>query len=58
MRKIKVAICGGLGRMGKILINKIKKNPSLILSVVTDIKKKKYQIKFLHGSMILMNIEI
>jgi 4-hydroxy-tetrahydrodipicolinate reductase len=45
MRKIKVAICGGLGRMGKILVNKIKKNPSLILSVVTDVKKKKISNK-------------
>jgi 4-hydroxy-tetrahydrodipicolinate reductase len=45
MRKIKIAICGGLGRMGKILINKIKKNPSLILSVVTDIKEKRISKK-------------
>ena len=41
MRKIKVAICGGLGKMGRILIKQIKKNPYLTLMVVTDIKKKK-----------------
>ena len=47
MRKIKVAICGGLGKMGRILIKQIKKNPYLTLTVVTDIKKKKISNKIL-----------
>jgi len=41
MKKIKISICGGLGRMGKILIKKILKNKNLTLYSVTDIIIKK-----------------
>ena len=37
MKKIKVSVCGGLGRMGKILIKKILNSKNLILYSVTDI---------------------
>jgi 4-hydroxy-tetrahydrodipicolinate reductase len=41
MKKIKITICGALGRMGKILIKEILKNKNLKLQSVTDIKIKK-----------------
>ena len=41
MKKIKISICGGFGRMGKILIKKILKSKNLILYSVTDLKVKK-----------------
>ena len=40
MKKTKISICGGFGRMGKILIKEILKNKDLILHSVTDIKIK------------------
>jgi 4-hydroxy-tetrahydrodipicolinate reductase len=41
MKKIRITICGGLGKMGKILIKKVLKNKNLVLHSVTDIKEKK-----------------
>lgn len=41
MRKIKITICGALGRMGKILVKKILNNKNLTLCSVTDTRKKK-----------------
>ena len=41
MKKIRITICGGLGRMGRILIKEVLKNKNLILNSVTDIKIKK-----------------
>ena len=41
MKKIKITICGGLGRMGKVLIKKINKNKKFLLNSVTDIKEGK-----------------
>ena len=41
MKKIKITICGALGRMGKILTKKILNNKNLTLYSVTDTKKKK-----------------
>ena len=41
MKKIRITICGGLGRMGKILIKKVLKNKNLTLQSVTDVKVKK-----------------
>jgi len=41
MKKIRITICGGLGRMGKILIKEVLKNKNLVLHSVTDIKEKK-----------------
>jgi len=41
MKKIRITICGGLGKMGKILIKEVLKNKNLILHSVTDIKVKK-----------------
>jgi 4-hydroxy-tetrahydrodipicolinate reductase len=40
MKKIRVTICGGLGRMGKILIKEVLKNKNLILHSITDTKIK------------------
>ena len=40
MKKTKITICGGFGRMGKILIKEILKNKNLILHSVTDIEIK------------------
>jgi 4-hydroxy-tetrahydrodipicolinate reductase len=40
MKRTKITICGGFGRMGKILIKEISKNKNLILHSVTDIKIK------------------
>ena len=40
MKKTKISICGGFGKMGKILIKEILKNKDLILHSVTDIKIK------------------
>jgi 4-hydroxy-tetrahydrodipicolinate reductase len=42
MKKIKITVCGGLGKMGKIIIKKVLKNKNLILHSVTDIKIKKF----------------
>jgi 4-hydroxy-tetrahydrodipicolinate reductase len=39
MKKIKITICGGLGRMGKVLIKKINKNKKFLLDGVTDIEE-------------------
>jgi 4-hydroxy-tetrahydrodipicolinate reductase len=41
MKKIKITICGALGRMGKILVKKILNNKNLTLYSATDIKIKK-----------------
>jgi 4-hydroxy-tetrahydrodipicolinate reductase len=41
MKKIRITICGGLGRMGKILIKDVLKNKNLILNSVTDVKIKR-----------------
>jgi len=41
MKKIKISVCGGLGKMGKILIKKILNNKNLTLYSVTDIIIKK-----------------
>ncbi len=41
MKKINITITGGLGRMGKILINKTKKDKSLKLYSVTEYKEFK-----------------
>jgi 4-hydroxy-tetrahydrodipicolinate reductase len=41
MKKTRITICGGLGRMGKILIKQVLKNKNLILNTVTDVKIKK-----------------
>jgi len=41
MKKIRITVCGGLGKMGKILIKEVLKNKNLILNTVTDIKIKK-----------------
>jgi 4-hydroxy-tetrahydrodipicolinate reductase len=41
MKKVKITICGGLGKMGKILIKEVLKNKHLILNTVTDVKIKK-----------------
>ena len=41
MKKIRITICGGLGRMGKILIKEGLKKKNLILNTVTDLKIKK-----------------
>ena len=41
MKKIKIIICGGLGRMGKVLIKQINKNKKFILSGITDIRAGK-----------------
>jgi len=41
MKKIRITICGGLGRMGRILIKEVLKNKNFILNSVTDIKIKK-----------------
>ena len=38
MKKIKISISGALGRMGKILINRISKNNNLKLLSLTDLK--------------------
>jgi len=35
MKKIRITICGGLGRMGKILIKEVLKNKNLTLQSVT-----------------------
>jgi 4-hydroxy-tetrahydrodipicolinate reductase len=40
MKKIKVSICGGYGKMGQTLIKKILKNKNLVLHSVTDLKIK------------------
>ena len=39
MKKIKIIICGGLGRMGKVLIKQINKNKKFLLKGITDIKE-------------------
>ena len=41
MKKINITIAGALGRMGKILINRISKNKNLKLFSLTDIKAGK-----------------
>jgi 4-hydroxy-tetrahydrodipicolinate reductase len=41
MKKINITVTGALGRMGKILINRISKNKNLILFSLTDIKAGK-----------------
>ena len=41
MKKINITITGALGRMGKILINRISKNKNLKLFSLTDIKSGK-----------------
>jgi len=38
MKKINITITGALGRMGKILINRISKNKNLKLISLTDIR--------------------
>ena len=41
MKKINITVTGALGRMGKILINRIYKNKNLKLFSLTDIKAGK-----------------
>jgi 4-hydroxy-tetrahydrodipicolinate reductase len=41
MKKIKITVCGGLGKMGKIIIERVLQNKNLVLHSVTDIKIKK-----------------
>jgi len=41
MKKINITVTGALGRMGKILINRISKNKNLKLFSLTDIKAGK-----------------
>jgi 4-hydroxy-tetrahydrodipicolinate reductase len=41
MKKINITITGALGKMGKILINRISKNKNLKLFSLTDIKSGK-----------------
>jgi 4-hydroxy-tetrahydrodipicolinate reductase len=38
MKIVKISICGGLGKMGKLLINKVMKNKKLKLESITDKK--------------------
>ena len=38
MKIVKISICGGLGKMGKLLINKVIKNKKLKLESITDKK--------------------
>jgi 4-hydroxy-tetrahydrodipicolinate reductase len=38
MKIVRISICGGLGKMGKILINKVIKNKKLKLESITDKK--------------------
>ena len=38
MKKINITIAGALGRMGRILVNRISKNKNLHLYTLTDIK--------------------
>ena len=38
MKKINISITGALGRMGKILINKMEKNENFKLISLTDLK--------------------
>jgi len=40
MKRTKITICGGFGRMGKILIKEILKGKDLILHSITDKKNK------------------
>ena len=53
MKKINITITGGLGRMGRILINRISKNKNLKLISLTDIKdgKKIKGIKIQNNSL-------
>ena len=38
MKIVKISICGGLGKMGKLLISKVMKNKKLKLESITDKK--------------------
>ena len=38
MKIVKISVCGGLGKMGKLLINKVIKNKRLKLESITDKK--------------------
>jgi 4-hydroxy-tetrahydrodipicolinate reductase len=38
MKIVRISICGGLGKMGKYLINKVIKNKQLKLESITDKK--------------------
>ena len=38
MKIVKISVCGGLGKMGKLLINKVIKNKKLKLESITDKK--------------------
>ena len=53
MKKINVTITGALGRMGKILVNRISKNKSLCLHTLTDVKigKKLKGIKIQNNNL-------
>jgi 4-hydroxy-tetrahydrodipicolinate reductase len=53
MKKIKITITGALGRMGRILINRISKNKNLRLYTLTDIKvgKKLKGIKIQNNNL-------
>lgn len=41
MKKVRITVVGGLGRMGKIITKKILQNKNLELNNITDIKSKK-----------------
>ena len=41
MKKTNITVVGALGRMGKILINRISKNNNLKLLSLTDLKSNK-----------------
>ena len=48
MKKINITISGGLGRMGSLLIQKVKEDRSLNLSSVTEqreLKKMEFSLK-------------
>ena len=53
MKKIKITITGALGRMGRILVNRISKNKNLRLYTLTDIKvgKKLKGIKIQNNNL-------
>ena len=53
MKKINITITGALGRMGRILVNRISKNKILNLHTLTDVKvgKKLKGIKIQNNNL-------
>lgn len=52
MKKIKITICGALGRMGRILIKKILNNKNIILHSATDkLMTKIYNVRIQKNSL-------